>query len=140
LAHAQMLNADVGVTSLSVATCYLFWRWAKQLDLLLAILAGATLGLAILAKTNAVVLPPVICLASLTYRYWQRDVQLAKQCAHLSIAFVLAVYVINAGYGFAGSFVPLKDFHFVSQAFTGGATPAGKYAFYGSVLDRVPVP
>lgn len=140
LAHAQMLNADIGVTSLSLATCYLFWQWSKRLDVTLAIAAGAVLGLAVLAKTNAVVLPPIVCLASISYRYFRGDVQLVKQCIQLSCAFAVALYVINTGYGFAGSFKPLKDFHFVSRAFTGQSAEPGKYAYYGSILDHVPLP
>jgi hypothetical protein len=59
---------------------------------------------------------------------------------------LLAVYVINVGYGFEGSLKPLGDYQFVSGMF-GGPRPAGKAypaelgnRFAGTWIGSVPVP
>ncbi|WP_153558847.1 glycosyltransferase family 39 protein [Roseimaritima sediminicola] len=140
LAHAQMLNADVGVTALSLATCYLFWRWSRAPQLPLALAAGATLGLALLAKTNAIVLPPVIVLASLIHGYAQPQRQVVLRLRHLALAFLVSLYVINWGYGFAGSFTRLGDFRFFSKTFVGDASPGSQFRLNGPIWDSIPVP
>ena len=140
LAHSQMLNADVGVTSLSLAACYLFWQWSDECDFLTVIGAGCVLGLAILAKTNALVIPPAVLTAALIYGIWLRDGLHTKRCIHLLVAFFISLVVINAGYGFSGTFKKLNEFRFVSKSFTGDASTSGSYAFSGSHLDNFPVP
>ncbi|SFI64882.1 ArnT family glycosyltransferase [Planctomicrobium piriforme] len=54
---------------------------------------------------------------------------------------LLGLYVLNLGYGFDGSFTRLKDFTFVSKAFTGlkeAGDPGNR--FHASVLGNLPVP
>lgn len=140
LAHAQMMNADTGVTSLSVATGYFAWRWSQQMTPGRALVLGISLGLAILAKTNAVVLFPTLVIGSVCYRLLCRDLRLKTQIAHLSLALLASIYIINLGYGGVGSFQKLKDLRLGSQFFAGDHSAIGKYAFYGSFLDHVPVP
>lgn len=65
LAHGGMMTPDVGVTALSLAAAYLYWRWSQAGTWRMAATAGIVLGLAVLAKTNAVVLLPLLPVISL---------------------------------------------------------------------------
>ncbi len=137
LAHAQLLTPDIGATSLSLATCYAFWRWSKVPTWRRATISGGTLGLAVLAKTNAVALFPALLLgislhAILSKRHWTR-----MTVAQVFVAFAISVYVINLGYGFEGSFRRLGDYDFFSRAL---GSKEARNRFQGTILEHTPVP
>ncbi|MGQ9575051.1 MAG: ArnT family glycosyltransferase [Thermoguttaceae bacterium] len=65
--------------------------------------------------------------------------------AQLAGIFLVAVYVINAGYGFEGSLKPLGNYPFASRLFAGPPDAAGGRGvvgnrFAGTWLGRIPVP
>lgn len=137
LAHAQQLTPDIGVTALSLATCYAFWKWTQSPTKLQASIAGGILGLAVLAKTNAVALYPALMLGTLIYSFVTRQIKPWKVFSHLLIAFVISIYVINLGYGFDGSFKKLGNYEFFSNTF---GSSEGSNRFDDTMLESIPVP
>ncbi|MEM6484579.1 MAG: glycosyltransferase family 39 protein [Pseudomonadota bacterium] len=123
LAHASLLTADAHATALGLAACYTFWRWLKEPTWTQAALTGVILGLAELAKTTLILLYPLWPLLWLIYRWRDRAQMTVKKWliegGMLVMRIAIGLYIVNLGYGFAGSFQPLGDFHFVSELFTG---------------------
>ena len=143
LAHGQLMTPDVGVTALSVTAAYLFWRWTLELSWPRAAIAGAALGFAILAKTNAVVLVIVFPLIGLIVIFCRLGIQRKAKLVvgQLSLAVLVAVYVVNLGYGFEGSFERLDRYEFVSRVFRGAKEDATiGNRFKGSPVGWIPVP
>lgn len=137
LAHAQQLTPDIGVTALSLATCYAFWQWSQSPTRLRATLAGGVLGLAVLAKTNAVALYPSLTAGIFLYSFTTKQPRTWQSVKHITIAFVISIYVINLGYGFEGAFKPLGEYKFFSNTF---GSKEGHNKFENTVLKSIPVP
>lgn len=137
LAHAQLLTPDIGVTALCVTACYTFWRWSEQPSWGRTFAWGLLMGIALLAKTNAVVLlagfPVITALKWFTGRR-KRHYRSAFQ---FIVGLALATYTLNLGYGFEGSFRSLGDYEFFSRTLT---TAEGTNRFRGSMLHSIPTP
>jgi hypothetical protein len=61
----------------------------------------------------------------------------------LASIVLVALYVLNFGYGFEGTCMRLGDFHFLSAALagdTGKSSPAARNRFEGTWLGRLPLP
>ena len=122
--------------------------WSKRLQ------AGLWLGLALLTKFTLLILPLywlIWCIGR-----WLGSPRQASQSLEslkknlrdwLVVCFV-ALVVVNAGYGFQGSFRQLEDFRFVSTTFAGplpeeeGVSVRGTWGnrFRGTILGRLPIP
>jgi hypothetical protein len=68
-----------------------------------------------------------------------------REAGQLTLTLVLAVYVLNVGYGFEGSFQQLGEYQFVSDALTGANDPGrlvvqGQNRFADSWIGAIPVP
>ena len=174
LAYAAIITPDLGAAALGVAANYLFWKWLRRPTWSRALAAGMVLGLAELTKMTWLVLfalwPVVACVWS--WRVWSAGFRgVARRmfrtqtdagprqsprmnpprsvgptgAAQMATIIVLAIYVINLGYGFEGTGRRLRDFAFVSRLFTGAnagvarATGIGN-RFANSWLGAVPVP
>lgn len=147
LAHAQMITPDLAATSFGAATCYLFWRWLREPNWGRAFGVGAMLGVAELAKTTLVALYLVWPIA---WTIWslasgqRQAAQLASRFAQLVVTAAISIYVINVGYAFEGSFQPLGEYHFLSEALAGPRGAAGTSKpvnrFVDGPLARLPVP
>lgn len=145
LANAALITADVAAAATGALSGYTFWCWLRRPRWQLACIAGAALGLAQLTKMTWILLFalwPVLWLA------WNsRRVEPGRRRLE-SLQFLgimgLAVYVLNLGYGFEGTWQPLKDHVFVSRALAGGASVsdglAGGNRFAGTFLGALPVP
>jgi len=137
LAHAQLLTPDIGVTSLCLAACYAFWRWAQSYTWAAAVIAGIVLGTAVLAKTNALALYPALLIAVPLHAIAGSKRVAGKAALQLIAAFATSVYVINIGYGCEGSLKFLGNHEFYSKTFA--QEPPGN-RFQGSAFESVPVP
>ena len=96
-----------------------------------ALAAGVALGLALLTKTTWIILFALWPVLWLVWRLPERRLLSGRawlgQGLQLATIFVLGVYLLNAGYGFEGSFGRLGDYRFVSEQSgrRGGAGRAG---------------
>ena len=156
IAHGQLITPDTGAAALGASAGYFFWRWLRGPTWPRTFAAGAMLGLAELTKMTLIVLFaiwPILWLAwrwserrNVSWRQWRR------QAGQLTVLLVLAVQVINFGYGFEGSFRRLGRHTFLSSLLsdkkpaastnerrTGGRDSLGN-RFARTWLASVPVP
>jgi hypothetical protein len=86
------------------------------------------LGGAELAKTTLIVFYPLWPFMWFVYRWPDRSAMALRdwlrEAGMLALRMLIGLYVLNLGYGFEGSFKPLKEYHFVSDLFTGNETKA----------------
>ena len=148
LGQAQMITPDTGATSLGLAAAYVFWHWLRRPNFAGAGLAGIVLGLALFTKGTWIIL---FGLWPALWLMWR--VSAGHQCRNGSAGaprellqgvwmFVLALYVLNLGYGFERSCERLNSLKFISRALSGEAqTPAsGANRFANSWIGQMPLP
>lgn len=141
LAHAQLLTPDIGVSSLCLMACYRYYWWAKSPTWLRAGLAGFVLGLAVLAKTNAIVLFPTFVVAVGLNAIGSTKLRCSEKLFQGLFSLAVAIYTINLGYGFEGSLKPLRDYEFVSHTFAGDVPDKQTgNRFRHSWIGKTPVP
>jgi hypothetical protein len=132
LAYGQILTADAGAAALGVTASYTFWKWLREPAWYRALVAGIVLGLAELTKTTWVVLfglwPALWVLWRMGSGFGvqglgknRKSHDFCYQALRLIVILGLAVFIINAGYGFEGSGTPLRNYLFVSRPLTGGS-------------------
>jgi Dolichyl-phosphate-mannose-protein mannosyltransferase len=156
LAHASLITVDAAATSLSITACYAFWRWLRRPTWTRALLAGAALGLAELTKTTLILFYALWPFVWIVYRLADRRQILPRvwrrEAGMLILQIMFGIYIVNVGYGFEGSFCPLKEFDFCSKLLTSQWTDQGSVTesqgdaitprnrFVGSWLGTIPVP
>jgi hypothetical protein len=141
---AATVNPDAGAAAMGVLAAYCFWRWLHARTWGRAAVAGLTLGLAQLTKSTWLVLIPLWALIWLFCRARAADVHWRREAMQGAGILLLAVYVLNLGYGFEGTGRRLGDFVFVSRILTGhddveDKTLAGN-RFAAGRLRNLPVP
>lgn len=141
LAWGATLTPDVAAASVGAAACYLFWIWTNKPSWAGALVAGLVLGLAELIKSSWIILfvlfPFLWALTLLKKKESSRLIEFLQ----ISVFLVLAVYVINLGYGFHKTGQQLKSFQFASQSLNGtGEDHQMGNRFANSWLGNVPVP
>jgi Dolichyl-phosphate-mannose-protein mannosyltransferase len=148
IGHGSLMMPDVPAAALGAAACYTFWRWLRRPTWSATLFAGAVLGLAELTKTTLIILYPLWPLLWIAYRWPQRREfsgrDWGREGAMIAARIALALYVVNLGYGFEGSFQRLGEYRFQSHVLTGHAgdersfPPGNRFA--DSLLGAVPVP
>lgn len=148
LGWGATMMPDLGAASLGVAAGYVFWRWLRTPTWGQTLLAGVVLGAAELTKTTWILLFLLWPLLWLVYaRPTGKGEPGAPGDATRSrllrplVILVLAVSVINFGYGFERVGTPLGRFAFISEALGGkGAHHSVGNRFQSSPLGSLPVP
>ena len=123
LAHGSTIMPDTGATATGVFAAYWFWRWLRLPTVRSATIAGAALGLAELTKTTWLLLfflwPMLWLLWRLSAASMTSLRQWLRQLTQLLLIVIIAIWTINLGYAFEGSFRRLSDFDFTSTALGG---------------------
>jgi 4-amino-4-deoxy-L-arabinose transferase-like glycosyltransferase len=127
IAHARLVTTDVYAAGMATISIYYFWRFLNSGGWRLASVCALMVGLSQLAKYSCIFIYPILVLIAVV-RDWSRLVGLARARdfgglagrfrAFLKFAVVFAlvsVAVINAGFLFNRSFVPLGDYEFKSD-------------------------
>jgi len=147
LAYGHLITPDIGAAALGAAAAYLFWKWLKSPTWLRAIVAGTVLGLAELTKTTWIILVVVWPLVWLVYRRNLRvpPATIWPEALRFATILLIAVWTVNLGYGFEGSFRRLGDFNFISQTLGGTAEHVREgqpfhNRFAGTWAQNIPVP
>ena len=130
LTHGALITPDAAAASAGVWAGYAFWRFLKSSTAPAALFAGTLLGAANLAKTTWVILfalwPALWLLRRIADR--RGGAGSAAGCAArpavrsagaLALLLGTGLYVLNAGYGFEGTFTPLGEVPFVSTTLAG---------------------
>ena len=139
---------DLAAASLGIAACYFFWRWLKEPEWWVALLAGIVLGLAQLTKMTWVILFAVWPVVWIAWLWGRRGcvVEVSGRSQALQLVGILTVslYVLNLGYTFEGTFTRLGDFMFASRTLAGADSVVdggrGGNRFATSWLRSAPVP
>lgn len=163
LAHAELITNDVACTAFGLGATWLFWRWLKQPTWSRAALAGLVLGLAELTKSSWLMLFALWPLLAIIWWIANRRRAVRRQptdttpggtpsalnsqpsplnsLAQLTVLLALAIYLLNFGYAFDGTFTRLKEFDFISTSLT-GLEESGDVGnrFRDSWLGELPVP
>ena len=105
--HASTANLDVAVTALSFAALYHWWRGGHD-GARHAVITGVFLGLALLTKHVALLTAAVIgadaILGAAAKALRRRGApEVRGVSVRLAIAALVALFVLNAGYGFGGT-------------------------------------
>lgn len=145
LAATQLITPDLCASTLGIWLCWRFRLWLLRPTWPAALLAGFALGLCLLCKTTWLLAPVMLLPAWVVWRVSERNAStIWREAGQLLLAGTLALLVVNAGYGFSGSFRPLRKFTFFSSTLRGGSgTVAGYPAgnrFRDTFWGRLPVP
>lgn len=127
IAHAARITPDVAASALAALAGYTFWRWLREGSWQMASVAGLALGFAELAKMTLVIFFVVWPALWLFWR-WTSDAARSEKSSgsrrcwlqefgQLSWCMGLALVVVNAAYGWEGSFMRLREYEFVSDRF-----------------------
>lgn len=150
LAHGELITPDCAATSFGLGAAYFFWRWLKKPTWQRAGLAGLLCGLAQLSKMTWIIL---FGMWPLLWLFWifcskpQAQQPLSSQTGfktqilQLCSILLLSLYLLNLGYGLDDVFTPLKEYTFISSAFT-GLEESGEQGnrFRGTIMESIPVP
>ena len=161
LAHAPTFGPDVGAAAFGVTAAYIFWKWLRNPCWKTAFIAGVILGLAELTKLTWLVLFllwPALWIAwklgemsnksavdNALGKCLKTEKHLRGNGLQFGLIILLAIYVINLGYGFQGTFHKLGECEFVSQLLAGPSndihTPIpDRNRFAASWLGDIPIP
>jgi len=163
VAWGASITPDAAGTSFGVLAAYLYWRWLQTPTWGRALQAGLGLGLAELAKGTLIVFfvvwPALWFIDFIVSRQRRRQTEISSSNADAAVQdivvvtatrppfqqlagiILVAVYLLNLGFGFEGSFKPLRDYTFVSRALSGqDRPPEGANRFVGTWLEALPVP
>lgn len=147
IAHGQLITPDCAGAAAGLAAAYSFWRWLEEPGWGRAGVAGLALGFAELTRSTWVLLFalwPVLWLAS-DWTRLRRAGRAAgwRSLGQLSAVLLVALYVLNLGYLFQGTFRRLGDYEFISSSLAGfNALEEGISGnrFRDGPLARLPVP
>ncbi len=111
LAHGHLVTLDMAGALGFTATAYAAWRLLDRPGIVRALVLGLMLGLAVLLKLSAFVLLAAVLLLCLI-RCFEDDgrgvvSRLLRWAGLLCVVAVMALFVLNLGYGFDGSLAPL---------------------------------
>ena len=142
LAWGASITPDMGSATFGILAAWRFWKWLQRPSWRNAAIAGITLGLAELTKTTWVIL---FGLWPLLWGVWRFAPGLSGAAVppfrQLCCIPALALYLLNLGYVFEETGLPLKDFTFISETLGGdGAHDQGGNRFQDTWLGRIPVP
>lgn len=145
LGHAALLTPDAPAAALGMLACYTFWLWLKHPTWQRTIATGIILGLAELSKMTLILFYPLWPVLWFIYRWNERSTmnfsRWRSEGVMLIARMLIGLYVINFGYLFTGSFVPLNEYVFKSEML--GAIPnesdSGNH-FKNSWMGELPVP
>lgn len=142
LAHGVLLPPDipaaVGLMIVALATA----AWLHKPGSGSAILLGLAIGVAVLIKTTLLISYPLIPLLGLGAAIYLRG-GFVSRILQVSLAVVVSLFVINAGYVWTGSFTRLGDYGFVSELLAGLSAegrPILGNRFQQTLLGGLPVP
>lgn len=148
LAHGAFITPDAGATGMAVAATWLYWRWLKKSTWGRAIVAGCLLGIAELTKSTLILFfglwPCLWVFWICIHHSTGMKPTYGRQVIQLTVILLIALHILNLGYGYDGSFRPLGKYEFVSSTLGGlhteSNTKDARNRFHGTWLENIPVP
>ncbi len=108
LAHGHLVTLDASGALGFTATAFAAWRLIERASLPAALLTGAALGIASLLKLSGSVLVAAVFAVVAVRALCERDRSWLHWGGLFAVVLLTAAFVINAGYGFSGTFAPLS--------------------------------
>ncbi|MDR2439463.1 MAG: glycosyltransferase family 39 protein [Planctomycetaceae bacterium] len=123
LGNGELITNDVAAASFGLVACYYFWRWLKSPSWTNCIIAGFIFALAVLAKTTWLFLfglYPIIAILWFGIKFWRGELIIKRLTiviigTKIFLMFFIVLWIINAFYGFDGSFEEYGSYSFVSK-------------------------
>lgn len=151
LAWGATICPDATAAALGVVALYTFRQWLHKPTWMQAAIAGVCLGLLPLTKLTWII---AFGIWPLIWFLWTVPIYAAKAetrslpippLRQLAVILLLALYTLNMGYLFDGTFRPLGSYEFNSRMFCGDEIsetqhPATDNRFRGTFLVAIPVP
>jgi len=131
LAHGQLVTTDAGLAAFMVFALFTLYLFLRRASWPRALATGVTLGLAQLVKFSAIFLFPAHAILLLVIVWREPQLRTRRFLLQAVAVFVVAGFVINAGYGFAQSGRPAGALAFKSRPFQ---------ALAQSWAGRLPIP
>ena len=148
LTWGSMVMPDLPAASFGVMAGYFFWKWLKTSDYNNAFIAGFTLGLALLTKLTWVFLFLLLPILWIVWYVSKEESHtwflLRQRTGQMLAVLTVALFTLNLGYGFEGTFTRLDDFRFASRTLAGKDSVVdgkqGGNRFKETPLAILPVP
>ncbi len=119
LASASLVTMDTGTALFFLMTLYILWKFARQPTWPRAVWLGIVLGLAQLVKFTSLLLVPLCLVLWFVVRWRNTEAETRPRSTLLlqwSVAAVIGLGVLNAGYLFRGSFDEWGSYRFRSSS------------------------
>ena len=110
LAHTRLVTTDLPAALGYTLTLWMFFRYTRRPSWSRAALTGGALGFALITKYSTVLLPPILVLLLVAWRFLPREdrepVGWKPFAGHAAMVVLIAWAVLWAGYGFRYAAVP----------------------------------
>lgn len=146
LAHAPTIVPDVGSVAMGTLASYWSWLYVQTPTYGKAVRLGIGMGLALLTKLTWITGVASLALAVLACGFIFRSAFplrcVSRRLADIGLAGLIALLILNVGYLFEDSFVPLAKYDFCSRMLGGDdcSTLVLGNRFRSGFLGQVPVP
>ena len=119
IAHSGLVTTDLGAAAMYALACYALFKLDEKWSAWRLAFVGLAFGLAMITKLSCLALVPLAPLVLLLGVFPSRGEPdrarrtrkaLVRGAATLGVIAVSCVLIINAGYGFKGSFKPWRSF------------------------------
>ncbi len=129
IAHSQLVTTDCYVTGMILIATYYFWKFVEVGGWKRAALSASTLGVAQLAKYTGILLYPIyLIIAAVRFapdfyreirekKFQALSKRLSLFLKYVSFFIVTNLLIINAGFFFKGTGLPLGQYRFESDMF-----------------------
>lgn len=103
LAHGRLITPDLTLALFFFLFTFSFYQFIRQLDIRTSLAAGFFLGLALLTKYTALLLIPISFFSIFFYEiFFDKQKKFFERLKWLLVLYVIAVFIVNIGYGFSG--------------------------------------
>jgi len=158
LVHSAAVGPDLPAASAGLMMGYSYWNWMVQKERSFPWWVAVCVAFATLCKFSWLFLFFALPAVTLVFDFLARrgskaliehearpnkqPLSFYQDSIRLGLSFSFAVLLINAVYGFGGSFSCLGDFRFISQSLTGGklAIDGTGNRFVEGAFANLPVP
>jgi 4-amino-4-deoxy-L-arabinose transferase-like glycosyltransferase len=138
-AHAGFFTTDAYAALFTIVPCYYFWNWHKQGGWKYLLYFSITLGIAQLTKQSLTNLIFIFVVLSVLLQLVKSTVlkRIGLKLVQLFVIIAVVLFVINAGFLFKQSFLPLEQYSFSSRTFN---NLQSSLSFIGTVPLPLPSP
>lgn len=134
-AHAGFVTTDAFAALFTIIPAYYFWKWQQNGSWKYLLFFSLGLGIAQLTKQSLSILLVIFFLLFIFSLFKEKLLlnTIKRKVIQLFISAFLILFIINAGFLFCDSFMPLGAYHFKSNSFSNLQTSL-------SLIRNLPLP